>query len=190
MNKILSRIVVPTRQNITEWWDTYVTRNLTIFSLNRIFLRCQIREDEIGGLCITHGDMKNAYKILVRNPKKKRIFGRRRHSWDDNIRIIWNKQGVTGWTLFDLCKNRSQQRNFVYVVINPGVPYKEGYFSWLVKRLHVSFFSCFSCARWTELHYQPVSCVTHYQGTWFVGGVTFRSSENIRYWDKLLRGTL
>jgi hypothetical protein len=33
------------------------------------------------------GQMKNAYKILVRKPEGKRPLGRPRHTWDDNIKI-------------------------------------------------------------------------------------------------------
>jgi hypothetical protein len=32
-------------------------------------------------------EMKNAYRILVRKPEGKRPLGRRRHRWEDNIRM-------------------------------------------------------------------------------------------------------
>jgi len=32
------------------------------------------------------GEMRNAYKIMVRNPERKRQLGRARRSWYDNIR--------------------------------------------------------------------------------------------------------
>jgi hypothetical protein len=31
--------------------------------------------------------MRNAYKILVVRPERKRPLGRTRHSWEDNIRV-------------------------------------------------------------------------------------------------------
>jgi hypothetical protein len=31
--------------------------------------------------------MRNAYKILVGNPERKRPLGRHRYRWDDNIRM-------------------------------------------------------------------------------------------------------
>jgi hypothetical protein len=40
-----------------------------------------------------HGEKRNAYNILVRNPEGKRPLGRSRHSWEDNIKTdlkeIW-----------------------------------------------------------------------------------------------------
>jgi hypothetical protein len=34
------------------------------------------------------GDMRNAYRNVVGNPKGKRLFVRPRHEWEDNIKII------------------------------------------------------------------------------------------------------
>jgi len=33
------------------------------------------------------GEMRNAYKILVGKPERKTTLGRRRHIWEDNIRM-------------------------------------------------------------------------------------------------------
>jgi hypothetical protein len=33
------------------------------------------------------GEMRNSYKIFVRKPKGKRLFGRLRHRWKDNIKM-------------------------------------------------------------------------------------------------------
>jgi hypothetical protein len=33
------------------------------------------------------GELRNAYKFLVRNPKAKRPLGRIQHRWEDNIRM-------------------------------------------------------------------------------------------------------
>jgi hypothetical protein len=40
------------------------------------------------------GDIRNAYKILIRKHKEKRPLGRPRHRWEDNIRI---NLGEIGW---------------------------------------------------------------------------------------------
>jgi hypothetical protein len=57
-------------------------------------------------------EMRNVYKILVSKPEEKRLFGRCRHRWDDNIRMdliemdvlvwtgfIWLRLGTSGWLL-------------------------------------------------------------------------------------------
>jgi hypothetical protein len=33
------------------------------------------------------GEMRNAHKILVRQPEGKRPYGRPRHRWEDNIKM-------------------------------------------------------------------------------------------------------
>jgi len=43
-------------------------------------------EDEMDGDVARIGEMRNAYKILVRKPERKRTLGRPRRRWEDNIR--------------------------------------------------------------------------------------------------------
>jgi hypothetical protein len=43
--------------------------------------------DEMGGACSVHGEMKNAYKILVGKPDGKRPRGRHRRRREDNIKM-------------------------------------------------------------------------------------------------------
>jgi hypothetical protein len=57
------------------------------------------------------GEMRNAYKVLVRNPEGRRPLGRARRRWQDNIRMdlgnglslwtgcIWLRIGKSGWLL-------------------------------------------------------------------------------------------
>jgi hypothetical protein len=45
------------------------------------------KEDGVGGACSTHGDMGNAYNILMGKPKGKRLLGRPGHKLEDNIRM-------------------------------------------------------------------------------------------------------
>jgi hypothetical protein len=42
-------------------------------------------EDEIGGPCRTHGEMRNAHNILVRKLERRRSFVRPR--WENNIKM-------------------------------------------------------------------------------------------------------
>lgn len=67
-------------------------------------------KDKMGGICITQREMGNEYKILVRNPKEKRMLWTRWRTrrWDDNIRIILNKLGLREWVLSDLHDSRSK----------------------------------------------------------------------------------
>ena len=42
------------------------------------------------GVCDTYGEKRNVYRLLLRKPEGKRLLGRPRHRWDDNITdIVW-----------------------------------------------------------------------------------------------------
>jgi hypothetical protein len=61
-----------------------------------------MKEDEMSGECNTHGGMRNEYKILVGNPQNKRLIGRPRHGWENNIKINIREIGLNGVDWFDL----------------------------------------------------------------------------------------
>jgi hypothetical protein len=46
------------------------------------------------------GDVRNVYNILIRKCKGKRPLGRRRHRWEDNIRIDLRAIVRNVWTGF------------------------------------------------------------------------------------------
>jgi hypothetical protein len=45
------------------------------------------------------GEIRGAYRILVGKPEGKRQFGRRRHRWEENIKINFKVRGwgEVGW---------------------------------------------------------------------------------------------
>jgi hypothetical protein len=45
-------------------------------------------------------EVANAYTILVGKPEEKRLLGRRRCRWEDNIKIMLKKQRMVLWTGF------------------------------------------------------------------------------------------
>jgi len=46
--------------------------------------------------CSRHGEIKNAYKILVGKPERMRPLGKPRRRWDDNIRTDLRQTGWSG----------------------------------------------------------------------------------------------
>jgi hypothetical protein len=46
------------------------------------------------GECSEHGEMRNAYKILVEKPEGKRQLGRPRRRWVDNIKMALREIGM------------------------------------------------------------------------------------------------
>jgi hypothetical protein len=48
----------------------------------------------MGGACSTYAEMKNAYKIFIGKPeRKKQGLGRYRYRWDDNIKVDTGGKG-------------------------------------------------------------------------------------------------
>jgi len=45
----------------------------------------------MGGICSTHGEMRNAYKILIGKPEGKTAFGKPRRSWKIILEWILGK---------------------------------------------------------------------------------------------------
>jgi hypothetical protein len=62
----------------------------------------------MGGTCGVHGEIRNAYKILVTKPERKRIFGRLRLRWEDNIRIDLREIRWEGVEWLHLPQDRGQ----------------------------------------------------------------------------------
>jgi hypothetical protein len=70
----------------------------------------------------TNGAKRNAYRLLVEKPERKRPLGRPRRRWVDNIRM---DLGEVGWSDVDwivLAKNRNRWRALVNLVLNLRVP--------------------------------------------------------------------
>jgi hypothetical protein len=52
----------------------------------------------MGRACSTHGEKRNAYRILVGKSEGKRQLGRPRRRWEDNIKMDLREIGWVVWT--------------------------------------------------------------------------------------------
>jgi hypothetical protein len=89
----------------------------------------------VGGACSTHGkdqkyikyfgrksEGRGVYRVLVGKPESKRLLGRPRHRWEDNIKLDLREIGIDGSNLIRLAQDRVQWRAFVNTVMNLRVP--------------------------------------------------------------------
>jgi hypothetical protein len=95
----------------------------------RNFITCtQVKENEMGRVCSTNGEKRNAYRILVGKPDKKRPLGRPSCRWVNNIKILHNIKmdlreiGWSGMDWIDLAQDRDQWRDLMNTVLNFRVP--------------------------------------------------------------------
>jgi hypothetical protein len=84
-NRVLRRLFGPTRE---EEEEDCIMRNLVTCTLRQIMLGDEIKGNEMDGACEMHGKVgKCLRKVFVGKPEGKRPLGRRRHRWEDNIRM-------------------------------------------------------------------------------------------------------
>jgi hypothetical protein len=72
----------------------------------------------MGRTCSTTREKRNVYRLLVGKPKGKRLLGKPRYRWTDNIKmdlweIVW---GAVDW--ISLYQDRDKWRALVNVVMN------------------------------------------------------------------------
>jgi len=59
---------------------------------------------------------------LVGRPEGKRLLGRPRRRWEDNIKMDLREMGIDGANWIQLAQDRVQWRTFVNTVMNLRVP--------------------------------------------------------------------
>jgi hypothetical protein len=64
------------------------------------------------------GEGRGVYRVLVGRSEGKRPLGRRRHRWEDNIKMAFRDKGIEGANWIRLAQNRVQWRAFVNTVMN------------------------------------------------------------------------
>jgi hypothetical protein len=77
---------------------------------------------EMGRVCSTNWEKRNACRILVGKPEGKRPLGRPRCGWVVNIKIDLRSIGWGGMDGIDLAEDRGQWRAFASMVMNLQIP--------------------------------------------------------------------
>ena len=68
------------------------------------------------------GERRGVYRVLVGKPEEKRLLGRPRRRWEDNIKMNLKEVGCGGMDWIELTQNRDRWRALVNVVMNLRVP--------------------------------------------------------------------
>jgi hypothetical protein len=78
----------------------------------------QVKANEVGGACGTHGRGEKVYKVLVGKPEGKRPLGRPRRRWEDEVRMELREIGLGGVDWIRLVQDRDRWRAVVSAVMN------------------------------------------------------------------------
>jgi hypothetical protein len=76
----------------------------------------------MGRECSTHGEKRNAYRILVGKPEGKRSLRRPKHKREVNIKMGLREIGWGGVDWINLAQDREQWRALVNTVMKLRVP--------------------------------------------------------------------
>jgi hypothetical protein len=76
----------------------------------------------VGGTCGTNGGNRNVYRLLVGKPERKRLIGRPRSRWIDNIKLDLLEIGLSVVNWIGLAQDRYSWRVLVNSVMNLRVP--------------------------------------------------------------------
>jgi hypothetical protein len=83
----------------------------------------KIEKNGMGGICSTYGgEERGVYRILVGKPEGKRLLGRPRRRWEDNIKMNIQEEGCVGVDWIELAQHSDMWRELVNAVMNLRVP--------------------------------------------------------------------
>jgi hypothetical protein len=94
-NRVLRRIFGPKRDEVTGEWRKLHSEELHSLYSSPDIIR-QVKANEVGGECGTHGRGEKSVQGLCGKPEGKRPLGRPRHRWEDGIRMDLTEIGLGG----------------------------------------------------------------------------------------------
>jgi len=102
-NRVLRRVFGPKRDEVTgEWRKLHNEKLRDLYSLPNIVRMVKSRRMRWAGHVARMWDGRGVHTVLVGKPEGKRLLGRPRHRWEDNIKMdLREVEGVeTGWSWF------------------------------------------------------------------------------------------
>jgi hypothetical protein len=82
----------------------------------------EIKKNKMDRGCITYGERRGAYWVLVEKPEGRRPLGKTIRIWKDNIKMDLRDMGCGGSDWIDLVQDRDRWRALVNTVMNFRVP--------------------------------------------------------------------
>jgi hypothetical protein len=122
-NKVLRRIFGPRRDEVTGEWRRLHNEELNDLYSSPIIVRViKWRRMRWAGHVARMGEERVVYGVLVGKPEVRRLLGRTRRRWVDNIRLDLQEVGCGYMDWIGLAQDRDRWRTVVNAVMNLGVP--------------------------------------------------------------------
>jgi hypothetical protein len=118
-NRVLRRIFVPKRDEVTGEWRKLHNEELhNLYSSPDIIRQVKSRRMRWAGHVARVGEERNVYRVLVGKPKGKRPLGRPRRRWEDGGIMDLREIGFGGVDWIRLAQDRDRWRAVVSAVMN------------------------------------------------------------------------
>jgi hypothetical protein len=115
---VLRRIFGPKREEDGSWRKLHNDEIHSLYSSLNIVRVIKSRRMRWAGHAARMVEGRGVYKILVGRPEGKRLLGRPRRRWEDNIKMDLKETGIDGANWIQLAQDRVQWRPFVSTVMN------------------------------------------------------------------------
>jgi hypothetical protein len=120
---VLRKIFGPKRDEVTGGWRNLHNEELhNLYSSPSIIRMINSRRMRWAGHIARMGKRRNAYRILVGKPERRRSLGRPRRRWVNNIKIDLRERGWDSRDWIDVVQDTDQWRALVNTVMNLRVP--------------------------------------------------------------------
>jgi len=119
----LRRILGPRRDEVTEEWRRLHNEELNDLYSSPNYVRViKSRRMRWVGNVDSMGEEREVYRVLVGKPEGKRLLGRPRRRWEDNIRMDIQEVGCGYMDWIGLAQDRDGWRTLAGAVMNHRVP--------------------------------------------------------------------
>jgi hypothetical protein len=123
-NRVLRRIFESKRDGVTGGWRKLHNEELhNLYSSPSIIRIIKSRRMRWVGHVARMREKRNEYRLLVGKPEGKRLLGRLRRRWIDNIKMDLLEMGLSVVDWIGLAQDRYRWRALVNSVMNPKVHY-------------------------------------------------------------------
>jgi hypothetical protein len=95
-NRVLRRIFGPNREEDGSWRKLHNDELHSLYSSPNIVRVIKSRRMRWAGHLESIGDGRGVYRVLVERPEGKRLLGRPRRRWEDNIKPDLREIGIDG----------------------------------------------------------------------------------------------